>query len=62
MKIIVFSLADGVIQRNMECPEASVEIQCSEGEWWIEHEPVDDAAFKVDLETLSVVPIGGAGA
>lgn len=62
MKIIVFSMSDGAILRNVECPADSAEIQCGDGEWFVEHEPVDDEAFKVDVATLALVPIGGAGA
>lgn len=59
MKIIVYATADGDILRNVLCPDGQADIQCGDGEAWIEHEPVDDVAYKIDLATLTVVPADG---
>jgi hypothetical protein len=34
-----------------------IDINCGEDEAYMEHQPVDDSKYKVDLDTLDVVPI-----
>lgn len=54
---IVYSTIDGDIRVNIQCVPDEIELQCKENEAWMEHDPVDDSAYKVDLETLEIVPI-----
>lgn len=55
--IIVYSLADGDILRCVACPEGMEQLQCHNGEAYIEHERVDDTKYKIDLTTLEIVPV-----
>lgn len=57
INIVVYLQADGSILRCVTCPSEMADLQCSEGEAWLEHERVDDTAFKIDLDTLEIVPI-----
>lgn len=54
---IVYSTIDGDIRVNIQCVPDEIELQCKENEAWMEHDPVDDSAYKVDLEALEIVPI-----
>ena len=57
INIIIYKTLDGDIVRCVYCLSGTEEMQCGEGEAWIEHEKVNDAEYKVDLETLQVVPV-----
>lgn len=57
IKIIVYNPLDGDILRCGHCPADMVDLQVQNGEAWLEHEPVDDAQFMVDLATLEIIPI-----
>lgn len=54
---IVYNTLDGDIRVNVQCTEEEIQLQCRENEAWMEHARVDDSAYKVDLETLEIVPI-----
>lgn len=57
ISIIIYSSETGDILRCVACPKDMSDIQCGAKEAWIEHDLVDDTAFKVDLDTLQVVAI-----
>ncbi len=57
MHIIIYDTRDGDIKRNVECPPDSAQAQCEEHEAWLEHPEVDDSANRLDLTTLTVVPL-----
>lgn len=57
MKIIVYSEIDGDILRSVYCPDGMEDLQCGENETWMEHDYVDDSLYKVDLNTLEIIPI-----
>lgn len=57
MNIIVYSTIDGDILRSVYCQDGMQDLQCGENEAWIEHEFVDDSLYKVDLNTLAIIPI-----
>lgn len=54
---IVYNTLDGDIRVNVQCTKDEIQLQCRENEAWMEHTPVDDSAYKVDLETLEIVPV-----
>lgn len=54
---IVYNTTDGDIRVNIQCAPEDIQMQCGPNEAWLEHEPVDDSLYKVDLETLEIVPI-----
>ena len=54
---IVYNTLDGDIRVNVQCTEDEIQLQCHANEAWMEHIPVDDSAYKVDLETLEIIPI-----
>lgn len=54
---IVYNTLDGDIRVNVQCTEDEIQLQCRANETWMEHIPVDDSAYKVDLETLEIIPI-----
>lgn len=54
---IVYSIIDGDIRVNIQCIPEDIAMQCGPNESWMEHIPVDDSAYKVDLSTLEIVPI-----
>ena len=54
---IVYSTIDGDIRVNVQCLPEEIQLQCKENEAWMEHEPVDDSLYKVDLNTLDIIPI-----
>lgn len=54
---IVYSTIDGDIRVNIQCIPEDIAVQCQPNEAWMEHAPVDDSAFKVDLSTMEIVPI-----
>jgi hypothetical protein len=55
---IVYSTIDGDIRVNIQCTPEDIGIQCGENEAWMAHEFVNDAEYKVDLNTLDIIPIG----
>lgn len=55
--IIVYSTIDGMIFKSVTCKEEDAPLQCGPNQAWMQHIPVDDSAYKVDLETLEIVPI-----
>lgn len=55
--LIVYSTLDGEIRKYVLCPSGMADLQCGEDEAYIEHDRVDDSKFKVDLETLEIIPI-----
>lgn len=57
IEIIVYSTIDGLIFKSVTCRESDAPLQCMENQAWMQHSPVDDSAFKVDLSTLEIVPI-----
>lgn len=57
IQIVVYSTIDGIISKSVTCQEQDAALQCGPNEAFIIHEPVDDALYKVDLETLEIVPI-----
>lgn len=57
MNIIVYNITTGIISRCVSCPPDMEAEQCGVDEAYIEHEWVDDSKYKVDLDTLDVVPI-----
>ena len=57
MNYIVYKLSDGDIRCSISCLPEDISINCWDGEAYMEHEPVDDSKYKVDLGTLDVVPI-----
>lgn len=54
---IVYSTIDGDIRVNIQCVPEDIQMQCGPNETWMEHEHVNDALFKVDLNTLDIIPI-----
>lgn len=54
---IVYNTLDGDIRVNVQCTEDEIQLQCRENEAWMEHAPVDDSMYKVDLNTLDIIPI-----
>lgn len=54
---IVYSTIDGDIRVNIQCIPEDIEMQCRENETWMAHEYVNDALFKVDLNTLDIIPV-----
>ena len=54
---IVYSTIDGDIRVNIQCVPEDIQMQCKENETWMEHEYVNDAEYKVDLNTLDIIPI-----
>ena len=57
MNIIIYDTDTGAINRCVSCPEEMVQEQCGPNEDWLEHDWVDDSKHKIDLTTLTVVPI-----
>lgn len=57
MNIIIYDTATGAIHRCVTCPPEMAAEQCRADESYIEHDWVDDSKYKVDLETLEVIPI-----
>lgn len=57
IEIIVYSTVDGMIFKSVTCKPEDAPLQCGPDQAWMEHAPVDDSAYKVDLETLEIVPI-----
>ena len=55
--IIIYNIATGDIVRCISCPESMIESQTNSGEGFIEHDRVDDTAYKVDLNTLEIIPV-----
>lgn len=56
-RFIIYDLATGQIRRCGICVESDFAYQANDGEGIIEHDRVDDSKFKVDLETLEIIPI-----
>lgn len=54
---IVYSTIDGDIRVNIQCVPEDIQMQCGENENWMEHAYVDDSLYKVDLNTLDIIPI-----
>lgn len=54
---IVYSTIDGDIRVNIQCIPEDIQMQCRENETWMQHDPVDDSLYKVDLNTLAIIPI-----
>ena len=54
---IVYNTNDGDIRVNIQCGSDDIQMQCGLNEAWMEHDPVDDSTYKVDLTTLTVVQI-----
>lgn len=54
---IVYNTINGDIRVNIQCIAEDIQMQCGVNEAYLEHEWVDDSAYKVDLETLEIVPI-----
>lgn len=57
INIIIYLDYDGTIIRCVSCPEGMEQLQCHDGEAYIEHERVNDVLYKIDLSTLQVVPV-----
>lgn len=57
MMYIIYSTIDGDIRCNVSCAPEDIEINCRENETYMEHDWVNDSEFKVDLETLEIIPI-----
>lgn len=57
MNIIIYDTDAGTINRCVTCPEEMAQEQCGPSEDWLEHDWVDDSKYKIDLTTLTVVPI-----
>lgn len=55
--LVIYNTLDGSILRCVTCPESMAQEQCSAEESWLVSPPVDDNLFKVDLETLEIVPV-----
>ena len=55
---IVYSTIDGDIRVNIQCIPEDIQMQCLENETWMEHEYVNDSLYKVDLNTLDIIPVG----
>jgi hypothetical protein len=54
---IVYSTVDGDIRVNIQCVADDIQMQCGSNEEWMQHSYVDDSLFKVDLNTLEIIPI-----
>lgn len=54
---IVYSTIDGDIRVNIQCIPEDIQMQCQANEAWMEHQHVDDSLYKVDLNTLAIIPI-----
>lgn len=54
---IVYSTIDGNIRVNIQCVPEDIQMQCQANEAWMEHAYVDDSLYKVDLNTLAIIPI-----
>jgi len=54
---IVYSTVDGDIRVNIQCIAEDIQMQCGPNEEWMQHVYVDDSLFKVDLNTLEIIPI-----
>ncbi len=59
--IVIYEAATGIIVKCVTCPDSMIDIQCGNGEAYIEHDRVDDADYKVDLDTLTIVPFSVGG-
>ena len=46
-----------MIVKSVTCKEEDAPLQCGPDQAWMEHEPVDDSLYKVDLNTLDIIPI-----
>lgn len=57
IEIIVYSTVDGMIFKSVTCKEEDAPLQCGSDQAWMEHAPVDDSMYKVDLNTLDIIPI-----
>lgn len=58
MNIVIYKIDSGAIIKSISCPEDMVSIQYDhETENFIEHDRVDDTAYKVDLNTLEIIPV-----
>jgi hypothetical protein len=57
IEIIVYSTIDGMIFKSVTCKEEDASLQCGPDQAWMEHKPVDDSLYKVDLNTLDIIPI-----
>ena len=57
IQIIVYSTINGMISKSVTCQTQDAELQCGPDETWMEHSPVDDSEYMVDLSTLEIVPI-----
>lgn len=51
INIIIYLDSDGTITRCVSCPESMEDIQCVEGESWIQHDRVDDTIWRVNPVT-----------
>jgi hypothetical protein len=56
-KFVIYDLATGKIKRCGICVASDFDSQPLEGEGIIEHARVNDTEYKVDLETLEIVPV-----
>ena len=56
MMFVVYNTSTGSIIKSVSCPANMADAQCGPGEAWIEHDLVDDSKFRVDLDTLEIVP------
>lgn len=57
-KILIYKPVNGEILRQMSLPDGEVSEQLGVGEAYIEHEFVDDTAFRVDHATAQIVSGG----
>jgi len=57
IEIIVYSTVDGMIFKSVTCKTEDAPLQCGPDQAWMEHAPVDDSEYMVDLSTLEIVPI-----
>lgn len=58
MNIIIYETDSGKIIKSMTCPEEMISIQYDHAtQNFLEHDRVDDTMFKVDLNTLEIIPV-----
>lgn len=57
INIVIYKTSNGDITRCVTCPAEMADLQVEDGEAWLEHDRVDDTLYKVDLQTMEIVPI-----
>jgi hypothetical protein len=58
VNIIIYETDSGKIIKSMTCPEEMISIQYDhETQNFLEHDRVDDTLYKVDLNTLEIIPV-----